>query len=231
MAISVESLYQSIRDLARKDKAGYMANDEFNRNLVKAQQVIYDFYFEQFEDTQDVPEELRIFLETKTISSAAGLAPLPDDFEHVIRVRIKSPVYASDGCTIDSYSYSYALPINASEISLTQTSSIRKPSVSKSIWRYRTIGVSLQIFPEESYPVELEYLRAPVIPSRAVTIDSVNDEENYDSSSTVDLEWDASEENVFLDVMMYYYALPTRESEIIAWLGGKKATTQNLSEK
>lgn len=229
--ISVDALYRSIRDLARKDKAGYLSNDEYNRNLKRAQDIVLEFFFNQFEETQEVPEALARFIKTQTISVQNGLGDLPSDYELILRVTAKKPVYNDGGCEIISYDESIVTPINASEISLTKTSPIRKPSFERGTARYRTKGVSLQIFPEESIPVELEYIRTPVTPFRNVTIDVANDEENFTSSGTTNLEWGSSEERIFLDVLLYYYALPVRESEILGWLANKQGITKQITEK
>jgi len=229
--ILVDSLYRSIRDLARKDKAGYMSNDEYNRNLKRAQDIVLEFYFNQFEETQEVPEALARFIKTQTISVQNGLGALPTDYELILRVTAKSPIYNGGGCDIIGYNEFAAMPINASEIGLTKTSAIRRPSLDRGTARYRTKGLSLQLFPEESIPVELEYIRAPVVPFRNVVIDPVNEEENYTPTNTINLEWGASEERVFLDVLLYYYALPVRESEILGWLGNKQGITKQITDK
>ncbi len=84
------------------------------------------------------------------------------------------------------------------------------------------------MWPEEAGSVELEYLRAPVTPFRDTTLDSTNDEYNYDSTGSTQLEWESSQQPNFVDLLLFHYGLPTRQTEIIQWVGAKKQIVQQL---
>ena len=43
--INVQTLFNRVKDLSRKDKAGYMSSEEFNRNLEEAQSLLMDWFY------------------------------------------------------------------------------------------------------------------------------------------------------------------------------------------
>lgn len=224
--INVDTLYSRIKDLARKDKSGYLTNDEFNRNLVNAQTAIYEYYFSIFEQTQVVPDRMAPFVVQGSFAlPASGLVALPSLFKHTLRVNFIKVTNVAGGAPVTSKIE--ALPIEATEIDLTLSSPVRGPSVANRNIYYRVAGTNLQVFNGGIHGgVEFEYLRQPETPERAVTLDTDNDEESYDSANSTQLEWDSHVEPHFVDVLLYYYGLPTRQSEIIQWLSSSAVTKQ-----
>ena len=222
--INVDTLYIRIKDLARKDKGGYLDPDEFNRHLAQAQMVIYEYYFTEYESTQVVPDQMRPFVVLGNIAlSASGLAALPADYKHHLRCNFLKIANTPGGQPVTTKIE--AIPIEATEINLTISSPVRGPSVTKRNIYYRVAGEYVYVY-NGGVPggIEFEYLRTPDTPYRATTLDTANDEYNYSAGNSTQLEWDEYMEETFTEMLMYYYGLPTRQSEIIEWLAAKRVT-------
>jgi len=225
--INVDTLYSRIKDLARKDKAGYLSNDEFNRNLLNAQITIFEYYFEQFESTQVVPDRLAPFVvRGNYVLPASGLVTLPSNYKHHIRANFLKTVNVAGGQP--TLTKIPAIPIEGTEINMTLSSPVRGPGISKGNVYYRVANGKVEVYVGGAPGgLEFEYLRQPTTPSRSVELDLTNDEEGYDSGTSVQLEWDSHDEPTFVDVLLYYYGLPTRQSEIIQWLSARNQLTKS----
>ena len=223
--INVDTLYSRVKDLARKDKAGYLGPDEFNRHLVDCQTLLFEFYASQLERDQDVPDAMRTFIERKNLPCIAGLTTIPLDFEHTLRVNWRKVTNVPGGEPV--VSYIQALPLHGSEINVTLQNTVRGPNLTKKRVYYKVEATNLHIWPEETGSIEFEYLRAPITPNRATVLDSVNDEYNYNSAGSTQLEWEASQAPNFTDLLLWHYGLPTRETEIMQWVASKKGVVEN----
>ena len=90
MAISVQNLFLRVQDLSRKDKAGYLSNDEFNRNLADSQDLLMEYYYRRFEESQDVVDVLHSFIqEARLPIGAGGFVDLPTDYRHRLDVLVE----------------------------------------------------------------------------------------------------------------------------------------------
>lgn len=225
--INVDTLYSRVEDIARKDKAGYLDPEEFNRHLVEAQICLYEYYFQMFEKSQVVTDRLRPFVvQTVLVLPASGLAALPSDYKHHLRGRFIIVTNTLGG--EPTYSYIPAIPIEETEINLTLNSPIRKPNIANETVYYRVQSTYLQAYADGmNGQFELTYLRTPDAPYRATTLDTADDQYNYNSAGSTQLEWDEHDENNFVDLLLYFYGFSTRQSELIQWMTAKNAVKQN----
>lgn len=218
--INVDTLYSRIKDLARKDKGGYLAPDEFNRHLVHAQMMLYEYYFSQYEKTQTVPDRLRPFVVLNGYAlSSLGKATLPSDYKHTIRGNFLKVTNVPGG--EPSVTKIAMIPLRGADVNLTLDSAVRQPNIAEGTVYYRVIAGYWQVYADLGGAVEMEYFRTPTTPVWGATLDSTNDEYNYDSSASTQLEWDAFDEGNFVDLLLLLYGLPTRQTEIIQWVGAK----------
>lgn len=228
--IDVNVIYQRVQDLASKDKGGYLSPQEFNRHLLDAQIMLYEFYFDKFEHYQQIPENMRDFVVPANLAlSSSGTAALPLDFQHCIRVRYRKVVNVPGG--EPTVEFIEATPIHASEVNLTLSSPVRKPSLSKRRVYFRLANSVLNVYTDVSGgQVELEYLRLPVVPFWNSTLDVANDQYNYTSSGSVQLEWQEYDQDNFTDLMLLLYGLPTRQSEVIQWASARQGMGTNIAK-
>ena len=152
--INVDTLYSRIKDLARKDKGGYLDPEEYNRNLVDSQNLLFEWYAKNLEQGQDVPSNMRIFIERINLQvTSDGLATLPDDFRYVIRVNWRRVTNVPGSEPI--VNKLPALPVARSEVNVLLQNKVRQPSIAKSRIFYSPEGDRLHVWPEEAGSIEL----------------------------------------------------------------------------
>lgn len=220
--INVDTLYQRIQDLVLKEKSGWFSNDEFNRLLVSAQELVYDYEYAEYEKKQAVSDSLAGFVTTYQSAITAGNAGArPDDYRHDLRnATVKIPTSVDGVATTISKTCTYQ---HQDEIRLTIDSALRGPTTDRFYYHFEN-GVQ-KVLPAITGYFVLRYLRQPEAPYRAVTVDVSNDQENYDSSGSTQLEWPAQMVRVFEDIMCWYLGLQVRNSDIIQW------ATQKIGNK
>jgi len=228
--ISVNNLYLRVNnDLARKSKGGYSANDEFNRDMVDAQELIYSYYYGLFEVNGRTMDSLSNFVQ-ETEFNVNGSFPYPDDYRHKIDAKYVSYASASECGSPVSEIETVIKYINADEEYDLMSSAIRRPSLEKKRLYYTQYGNAFRLLPKSmDNKVRFKYLRQPRQPNRAVTLDLVNDEEVYDEPNSTQLEWPQQEFNNFVSVMLYFKGIQVRETALINWVAQRKGITmQNM---
>lgn len=216
--INVDTLYNRIADLVLKDKTGYLTNGEFNRLLVSAQELVFDYEYAQYEKKQFVSDALATFVKTAQTTVTLGNAGArPSDYRHDLRNATMKLAVSVDGvATIVSKTCTY---LHQDEINLTIDSALRGPSDDRFYYKYEN-GVQ-RVLPAYNGYFLLRYLRVPTTPVRAVTLDVSNDQENYTATGTVHLEWPSHMIRIFEDIMCWYLGLQIRDNEIIQWANQK----------
>ncbi len=216
--INVDTLYNRISDLVLKDKSGYIDNTEFNRLMVTTQELVYDYEYAQYERKQAVSDALAGFVKTQQSTMTLGNAGArPSDYRHDLRnATVKLTQMISGVPTVVAKTCTY---LHQDEINLTLDSVLRAPSVERFYYHFEN-GVQ-RVLPAISGYFVLRYLRQPTTPYRAVTLDVSNDQENYDSTTSVQLEWPSQLIRTFEDLMCWYLGLQIRDSEIIQWAQSK----------
>lgn len=224
--INVQTLFDRVNtDLARRDKAGYTSNDEYNRALEEAQQMLMEYYHALFERTKSIAESVQPFLKKENISISAGSASNPADYRHLIKVEYVLLENTGGEPTVEYF------PMNQEKTNENRSSSaIRKPVQGiEDTYAFGFESGGIYVLPSTlSGKVRMTYLRAPTTATRAITYDAVNDLEVYDAGSSVQLEWPSQEQTNFVDILLWNKGLETRDSAVIQWVMGKKNFQQNF---
>ena len=170
--INVDTLYQRVQDLVLKEKSGLLTNDEYNRLLATAQELVYDYEYAQYEKRQTVSDSLAGFVTTYQSAIAAGNAGArPDDYRHDLRnSTVKIPTSVDGVATTISRTCTY---LHQDEIRLTIDSALRGPTTDRMYYHFE--NGEIQVLPAITGYFVLRYLRQPDAASRAVTIDVSND--------------------------------------------------------
>lgn len=228
--IDVQQLFLNVQSLALKDKGGYMDPDEFNRFMLQSQQLLYGFYFDQFERHQKIPEALRYFVVLDSLPlSSLGAAALPDDFQHCISAYYGLITNVAGG--EPTVTYYETTPLHASEVALTLSSAVRSPSLARRRLYHRVISGEVQLYTDRDGGLcKLEYLRTPAQPNRATTLDATNDQYNYDANTSTQIEFQEYDLPNFTDLMLLHYGLETRQSEVIQWAQMKRPVANQISQ-
>lgn len=220
--INVDTLFNRLNDLILKQKSGYLTNDEFNRLLASAQDLVYGYEYAQYEKRQSVSDALAGFVKTAQSAITAGNAGArPDDYRHDLRnSTVRIPTTVDGVATLLNKTCTY---LHQDEINLTIDSSLRGPSMDRFYYHFE--NEEIQVLPAITGYFLLRYLRQPTTPLRAVTVDVSNDQENYDSAGSTQLEWPSRMITTFEDIMCWYLGLQTRDSEVVQW------ATQKIGNK
>lgn len=220
--ISVQQLWLSQKDFTRKDHAGYTSTDEFNRMLNQAQSELFEYYLMKIQQNTRQVAALQPFVVEQYLSGTQYYN-LPEDYRYKLEVGFELVENGPD-CTPVSELRS-ANHYTSDKDLLSIESPIRGPSVTRKIFGYEFIANQIKTYPVDfNGRVYLKYYREPVTVARGYTLNTTTQEEEYDAGSTVDLEWPASEEYIFRDILLMYKGIILRESEIVQWIVNKRGT-------
>lgn len=215
--IGINSLYILVNDLLRKDHAGWISSDEFNRLVNLSQEVLFEFY----NDTRDEREAnnvLEVFEKTAMLTaSSAGFFALPNDYKDRIEAALVTVSCGEKLWAPIDY-------LRRQTEFRTLSSPIRKPTLKRPKYVIRS-GV-MEVFPEVKGGVKLRYYRKPAEAERGFNLNTTTFEEEYDAGSSTDLEWGEGQTDNFVDLLLYYKGLTLRETELIQWVQSAKQLNQ-----
>jgi hypothetical protein len=217
--IEVESLFLEMKDLLRKDHAGYTSTDEYNRSLVTAQSIIFNFYVQIAQETTEIIDALAPFVEEAFIEKSGDYYPDPDDYRH--KLEVGAVTYESGGCDGPIKTYHPARVLKSGEVLLTLSSPIRGPKLSDPA--VERLAAKWKIYPESFVGnLYLKYYRTPAVAERGFTLNVTTQEEEYDPTTTTDLEWRSGERESFIDVLLALKGLALRENPVVQWAASRQ---------
>lgn len=224
--IPVQDIIKRVQDLSRKDKSGYMSSEELTRDLNETQQMLMDYYWDRFSNSQDGIDSLNPFIKEVELQIKNGFVDFPDDYRHRIEMgNVFIENQYGDNCSVSNPKVTEAelRYLHPSEERLTVTSHIRKPSVEKKRIYHSFVNNRIKILPKETVGyVVLKYLAQPPVAIYATTINPTTDKEEYDASNSVDLEWNAQDLHNIVDIMLLFKAIEVRESALVNWVMARK---------
>jgi hypothetical protein len=214
--ISVERIYQRVvKDIARKGQTGYSSSDEFNRDLRDSENILYEFYYKNFQETQKVSDALEPFVKEKPIVISSGKVAYPSDHRHPLEMSYLKAVN-SEECAEPTYTEVAMDYLNANEERDTMNSAIRRPSIAKDLLYYTQVNKAMKVLPKELQgKVAYKYLKRPVYGFYAVILDTVRGIEVYDPSQSTDLEWNDQEETNIISLMLLHKGISVRDNDLI----------------
>lgn len=223
--ISVEHIYQSLRDLSTKGKGGYTDSVEFNRNSQRAELLLWQYYFSNYEASRRVPEAMFPFIAVATQPLTDAKFALPEGFGHTLNVHHASSVSGAECGDVPITTRKLARYLQKHELHMTLESPIR----GKGTFYTFTDDRRVQMYPETlTGQARIEYLRYPAFAVRAYTVDVTNQEQNPDSVNSVDYEWQPQEENNLIDILLLFHGLINRDTHLMQWAQTHQSITQNI---
>ena len=203
-------------DLVKKGKGGYASNDEFNRDFNDVQNKLLTYYVRMFEQHREVTDATVPLRKRLSIPVKNGIVELPEDYRHLISLDYRFIEQAECGdITTDTTIPCLFLP--ELERALTLTSATRGPSLSKKVMYHTMENGKVQIHPSVTGNVNMSYFIQAPVATRAVTVDLVNIQENYDAANTVDPVWPDQEEVNLIALMLFYKGIEIKDNDIIQW--------------
>ena len=142
------SLWESVRDLTRKDHAGYTSKEEFNRLVANAQSDLFEYYIGVCQIDARAKMALQWLIVEATLTKALPqYYNLPSTFRYPLNVG--AVVIESADCTpsIDNYPSD---EWSSDEDLLTLRSPIRKPSIEKRRFAHEFIGGQIKMWQKTS---------------------------------------------------------------------------------
>lgn len=223
MAIGVNDLWLAVRDLSRKDHAGYTSSDEFNRILVQAQALLAEYYLETVHSNARSSSALRPLFTVVDLSPASSLYyNLPADFMEKAAVQLR--FVRSNGTATPTIERYPADILHEDEAKYTITSAVRRPRLDVPD-SYAVQFLNGQIYvPMDGFTgkVTLSYWKYPPTATRAYSLNLTTQEEEYDAGSSIDLVWNIQDLPNFVDLMLFHKGIAIRDSEILSWVAAKK---------
>lgn len=225
--VSVEYIFKRVNDaLARKNQAGYSSASDFNGDLRDSENILYEFFYKDYEVNQKISDALAVFLEEKEFPILNGIVTIPPDYRHPIEM-----VYVKK--TTDDKCNSVAEEVlmdklQSNEERDTLASAIRKPSLEKGLLYWVQLSDKFRVRPTSLQgSVIFKYLRQPNFGVYSTKVDLVREMEVYDSATSKDLEWKESESVGIIDLMLLHKGIEIRDSELVQFAQAKMQINSN----
>lgn len=215
--ISVNQLYEITNSTLTKDfQSGYTNNTEFNMLVNLAQEVLIDYYQQQYSGNLKADDIISPFVTEKYYTTADEFKnPLPDDY----RYHVSAAYYAwINDC--DKTRRELRGVIN--NTSPEQIEGILLNGVKKRAAWYVINSNNVVFYNTGNLEKKLKYIKNPTTAERKVTINIGSRQEIYDDSTTVDLEWNANVLNDFVTLLLFYKGVELEHNRLIQFAQNKQ---------
>jgi len=222
MAVNINFIYDSARALWAKDKSGYFPISVFNNWAASAQVMLFEYYLNmKTENDKDTVNALEPFFIKQDIAFTNGIASQPTNL-----YKQSTWIYTWSRNTPTGIEVQ-PLPIiykSLSEISEIYRNPLAKPSIIKKRLYWTYVNGDFQVYPTTIQKADLYYYRQPnaAIYSTTTLTTPNGTTQIYDPLTSVDFEWNQSEQENLLDLITFYAGLPLRESAIIDFVKAKQ---------
>ena len=214
MPISVQYLRDQDANLAAKNQAGYITDDEFNGNLRSAELTLYEYYFRLFEQSSQIVDALNPFIAEVQIPLVNGVGDFPTDYKHRLEIGY---TWVQNNCATPKIEEIPVDYMQANEEREVLSSFIRKPSIPKKRIRHTFKNNQIYVYPKEVREINFKYLKTPIFGLYVSTLvsNANGDFEQFDPVASRDLEWPEQETNNILDLLTFYRGIELRSSDLI----------------
>lgn len=203
MAMSIVALWKQVQTTAKSMTSGYQSQDEFNSDLATVQLRIANILCDNYQLSQKVEDALYGMIVTQTgNTNSTGVVPKPNDY-----FRLMAAWVNIDGKKIP------ANKIQSNEISVYETSYVRKPSITTTKDpAYYYLDNKIQMMPETQMNVTLIYCKTP--PAASIVLTQVSDADSDYVTPTVgtELQWSEVLFNLFVYMMLEMLGIEQREN-------------------
>lgn len=224
--IPIETIYKRVEeDLASKGTGGYSSSDEFNRSIADAQNILLDYYVRLYEVSGVITDSIRVFIKRDNLSLTNFKAQLPGDYRRWVDCVFQKVTNTDGDPLVEEKTMYYA---HGAGFNLTETSAIRKTSEKRV--NYTIEGSYLRTGKKDGR-VGLTYIRYPKAAVRGYTTNEETFNEDYDSATSVDLEWPASEANMIIAIVLYFKGIEIRDMKLQQFVVGLKQFENYAGQK
>ena len=231
--MTIDALYQWINFMSNKQQSGAISPDEFNLCLnalylepMKIKIGLPEEYLigqptarQAYQVSQTITDDLQKFIVPLTITkSNTGYFPIPSDYVAFSTLRYIQ-IEPSEGCEPPIVIENSVEIVTDGELSLRLPNAITPPTFDYPIGAFYNQGI--KVFPKDISEVKLTYLRRPVKPFRNYTI-TANDENIFDPTGSVDLEYPEIMHNDFAVIVAKYFGINLKDGDLINFAQGRQ---------
>ena len=222
MAIQVQYLRNNLNTLIAKNQSGGFTNAQFNDWLKSAQVMLFNYYLEmKIRDAKEAVNALETFFKNQVITFTSGTAAKPTDIYLEDSWLYRWSKNTPTGIQVEMIPIIYK---SMSEITELDRNPLAKASIVKKRLYWTYLNNRFKVYPSTVQTAELFYYREPAAAIYATT-DVVTPNgtfQQYDPNTSVDLEWNVTEQENFIDLLTFFAGLPLRESAIIQFVQSKQ---------
>jgi len=226
--IGAKKLWDRLVTLAKSGTSGYFTQDEFNSNLNSVQYAIISLLCDNYENNQKVSDALRRHIkEVVGTTQANGKMFVTNTTTNLTDYyRGMSVVYVNVDGEYPSYK------INTNEVSMYQTSSIRKANLAKNRTLWYVSDDNIQLLPKQALGYRHFYCKKPLEAKIGFTTaeDDDNDYLVVDPTTTIDIDFPEGLFNLFVYFMLESMGIEQKENLITEYsqLGITRTTQTDL---
>ncbi|AIM37378.1 hypothetical protein KO02_12260 [Sphingobacterium sp. ML3W] len=197
--ISILTIWNRVKDYAKKDQGGRDTVFDFNGKVNDSQQEALDMLLPFMETNDRVKEILQPFIEIMIGET--------DDDGLIVRPPGISKFLSMEVNEIACY------PVEYNEIVVLKKIPQRKPSLDNEMTYYLQMGKNMQYYPEEKVNYKGVYISKITLAKLVMIYDEVNGEiiQSIDAVETVNLTWDENAYNLLLNLVLEKYGISSRE--------------------
>ncbi len=219
--IDVQVLFNRVNvDMVRKGIGGFSTNDQFNRGMNEASDILFEYWSVKSFQDQDVLDALMPFISSFDAVISAGTAAYPATYRRMLSIEYKK-VDNSTGEPVIELIPMINVPQNQKRMAY------RKPVKSdKKTYGYEFGSTSALLYPSElTGEVRFKYLRYPVTANRAVTVNVTTDDQDYTTVGTVQLEWPAHQLTNLVNIMLMDKGVEVQRTELTDFAAARMQRT------
>lgn len=218
--ISVAELYKiAYLDVAVEQRSSYVTEEEITRAINKAQFCLYNYH-----RSKGNQRALRPFTKSGIELDVHGeFVVLPPDFEDLSALYVDAVLAGKCAPDIRPVTYKDTTPAGFRK---TREDSILKGDFKRGVAWYTYGGGTIMITPAAP-KVKMDYYRVPTPAKLALTI-LANDETGVDLENSVDLEWDATELENMVTLLLAQLGIEQRESVLLQYFQAQETAKQTI---
>jgi hypothetical protein len=176
----IKNIHDLVDLLTAKGKTGYIPRVDIDLAVYAASKDLFDVEYSKYQTSKKITDSMSVFLSdpmTLTVD-VLGQEDIPDDYLHATSITggtYGNPVREMDEATL----------------ALKRNDPLCPPDAEYPICKFYKDYI--QFYPITLTNIKLTYLKNPIQPVYAYTIE--DDREVYDDASSVDIEWNVTDQN------------------------------------
>ena len=223
MALNINTIFTYCQQIAFKDiTTGYLDPTQFNTFANMANVELFGKYAAIYQDTQRVTDKIKPFIKKSTLAvDEYGHMEYPTDYVDKVAIRaydMDAMKAAAELCTEEEPINYYKIPqiqvktIDNNKLGARLTSNVVLPTNKRPIAVFYDDYV--QFYPIDTSAAFFEYLRQPDTVVWGYTT-AANGLEQYDSTTSVNFEWDWMMTNELVATICSYFGISVREEQLV----------------